>query len=41
MTKGKFQFVPSTTSGIYDNHEIALIIDFLEFCDHLTIEEFF
>ena len=40
MTKGKFHFVPSSTSGIYDSQEIPLIIDFPEFSGHLNIEEF-
>ena len=41
MTKGKFHFVSSTTSGIYDSHEIPLTNDFPEFSGHLNIEEFF
>ena len=41
MTKGKFHFVPFTTSGIYDSQKIPLIIDFPEFSGHLNIEEFF
>ena len=41
MTKGKFHFVPSSTSGIYDSQEVPLIIDFPEFSGHLNMEEFF
>ena len=41
MTKGKFHFVPFTTSRNYDHQEVPLIIDFPEFSGHLNIEEFF
>ena len=41
MLKGKFHFVPSASSGIYDSHEIHVINDFPEFAGHLNIEEFF
>ena len=41
MSKGKFHFVSSATSGIYDSHEIPLIHDFPEFAGHLNIEEFY
>ena len=43
MSKGKYDYLPLSTSGIHYNHDMhehLLKNDFLEFSGHLNIEEF-